>query len=233
MKCIGLIGGMSWESTAIYYRMLNQGVKARLGVHHSAKLILYSVDFAEIEALQRSGHWDEAGRILASAAATLQNAGADFVVLCTNTMHNVAAAIEMSLSIPLLHIADPTAAAIKAAGIHSIALLGTRFTIEQNFYAGRLRDSHGLNVLLPAKEERDEIHRVIYDELVHGKVSLQSKHTYVAVIERLQREGAQGVILGCTEIALLIGQADVSIPCFDTTELHAASAVDLSLGIYQ
>jgi aspartate racemase len=229
MKCIGLIGGMSWESTATYYRLLNQGVKAKLGGHHSAKLILHSLDFAEIEQLQRSGKWEEAGRQLADSARTLQNAGADFIVLCTNTMHNVAAAIEDAVSIPLLHIVDPTAAAIKAAGIRSIALLGTRFTMEQDFYVGRLRERHGLDVLLPNQEERDRIHRVIYEELVHGKISADSRRIYLNVVERLQREGAQGVILGCTEIAMLIGPTDLSIPCFDTTALHAAGAVESCL----
>lgn len=231
MKTIGLIGGMSWESTAIYYRMLNQGVKARLGGYHSAKLLLHSVDFAEIEELQRSGRWEDAGSVLADSALKLQNAGADFIVLCTNTMHTVAPAIEAVVSIPFLHIADPTAEAIKAADIRSIALLGTRFTMEQDFYVARLRRRHGLEVLLPNKPERDEIHRVIYDELVHGKIVSESKRTYLEVIERLRAEGAQGVILGCTEIAMLIGPADLSIPSFDTTALHAASAVTLSLSI--
>jgi aspartate racemase len=230
MKTMGLIGGMSWESTATYYRFLNESVKARLGGHHSAKLILYSVDFAEIEQLQKTDQWEESGRMLADAAQILERAGAEFIMLCTNTMHCVAPAIEAAISVPLLHIVDPTAAAIKAAGLKRIALLGTRFTMEQDFYVGRLRAQHSLDVLLPNANERNEIHRVIYDELVHGKILAESRREYLGIIERLQREGAEGVVLGCTEIAMLIKPVDLSMACFDTTALHAESAAAFALG---
>ena len=230
MKTIGLIGGMSWESTAIYYRLINEAVKARLGGHHSAKLVLYNVDFAEIEELQRTARWDEAGRMLAAAAVSLERAGAEFLVLCTNTMHTVAPAIESAVSIPLLHIADPTAEAIKAAGYETVALLGTRFTMEKEFYVGRLRARHGLNVLLPNATERDEIHRAIYEELVHGKIVKSSRDSYIGIVERMRQLGAAGIILGCTEIAMLLTPGTVALPCFDTTELHARAAVTHSLG---
>jgi aspartate racemase len=226
---MGLIGGMSCESTVTYYRAINNGVKARLGGHHSAKLFLYSVDFAEIEHLQKTHQWERAGEVLAAAARKLEDAGAEFILLCTNTMHIVAQSIESAITIPLLHIADPTALAIKAAQLHTIALLGTRFTMEQDFYVGRLRAKHGLNVLLPNAQDRDDVHRVIYEELVHGKVLPKSKQAYLKIIERLKGQGAQGVVLGCTEIALLIQPGDLAIPSFDTTELHAAQAVEYAL----
>ena len=229
MKTIGLIGGMSWESTATYYKLINEGVKARLGGHHSAKIVMHSVDFAEIEAMQRAARWAEAGEVLANVARSLELAGADFIVLCTNTMHNVADSIENAVAVPLLHIVDPTAEAIKAAGLKRIALLGTRFTMEQDFYIGRLRARHGLDVRVPDPAERDEIHRAIYEELVHGKIVSKSKKNYLTIVERLQREGAQGVILGCTEIAMLIQPSDLSLGCFDTTELHAMKAVSRCL----
>ena len=229
MKTIGLIGGMSWESTVPYYREINELVRLRLGGLRSARVALYSVDFGDIEPLQRSGLWDEAGEALAKAARSVEAAGADFLVLCTNTMHKVAPAIEAAVSIPLLHIADPTAAAAKGAGVRAVGLLGTRFTMEQDFYRGRLEDRHGLEVLVPEREDREVVHRVIYEELCRGVVSEESRGAYRAVIDRLAGRGAGGVILGCTEIAMLVSQADSPVPVFDTTRLHAASAVDLAL----
>jgi aspartate racemase len=230
MKTIGLIGGMSWESTAEYYRLINEGVKARLGGHHSARLVLVSVDFAEIELLQREARWEEAGRLLADAGLALERAGADFTVLCTNTMHVVAHSLVAALRGPLLHIADPTAEAVLAAGLTRVGLLGTRFTMEQAFYAGRLREQHGLEVLIPEAGDRELVHRVIYDELVHGRVLEASRQRFEALIGRLQARGAQGVILGCTELMLLVAPARLSLPCFDTTALHAARAVEVALG---
>jgi aspartate racemase len=229
MKTMGLIGGMSWESTVTYYRLINQGIKARLGGHHSAKMILHSVDFAEIEHLQKTNQWDDAGQLLALAAESLQRAGAEFIVLCTNTMHKVAPAIEATVSIPLLHIADCTGEAIRAAGIDTVGLLATRFTMEQDFYVGRLRDKYGLNVIVPTEDDRATIHRIIYDELVHGKVIESSRAIYLAVVERLRTQGAKGIILGCTEIGLLIRPDDLDLGCFDTAALHVASAVNYSL----
>ncbi|HEU4663615.1 MAG TPA: aspartate/glutamate racemase family protein [Dokdonella sp.] len=229
MKTIGLIGGMSWESTLGYYRLVNEGVKRRLGGLHSAQLVLYSVDFDAIERLQRADDWDAAGVALADAARALERAGADFLVLCTNTMHKVAAAIESAVAIPLLHIADPTAAAIKAAGFTRVGLLGTRFTMEQAFYRDRLRE-HGLDVLVPGDAARERVHRVIYDELCVGVVRDASRADYRAVMRELVERGAQAIILGCTEIALLVGATDASVPLFDTTALHAQAAVDAALG---
>ncbi|HTE42356.1 MAG TPA: aspartate/glutamate racemase family protein [Steroidobacteraceae bacterium] len=228
MKVIGLIGGMSWESTATYYRLINEGVKSRLGGHHSAKLVLYSMDFAEVETLQQLGRWKEAGEMMASAARSLERAGAQFIVLCTNTMHEVAAAIEAAVAIPLLHIADPTAEAVKAAGLTSIGLMGTRFTMERPFYIERLR-RHGLSVVVPELDDRNTTHRIIFDELVHGRIENESRAAYLQIIERLQHGGAQGVILGCTEISLLISPGMIKNPSFDTTELHAYAAVALAL----
>lgn len=229
MKVIGLIGGMSWESTVPYYRLINEGVKARLGGLHSAKIVLYSVDFAEIERLQHSGEWDEAGALLADAARALERAGADFVVLCTNTMHKVAPAIEAAVAIPLLHIADPTAAAIHQAGLSCVGLLGTRFTMEQDFYRARLTDRHGIDVVIPDDDDRALVHRVIYEELCLGRVEEASRLAYRDVIQRLVAQGAQGVILGCTEISMLVGVEDAAVPLFDTTGLHAAAAVQVAL----
>jgi aspartate racemase len=228
MKTIGLIGGMSWESTVPYYRLINEGVKQRLGGLHSAKLVLYSVDFHEIERLQHDGNWDEAGARLAAAARALRAAGAECLVLCTNTMHKVAAAIEAAVDIPLLHIADPTAQAIRQAGIVTVGLLGTRFTMEEDFYRGRLETRHELNVLTPDASDRAEVHRVIYAELCLGITRKESRAAYRAIIGRLAARGAQGIILGCTEIGLLIKPEDAPVPLFDTTALHAASAVDFS-----
>ncbi|RPJ72415.1 MAG: aspartate/glutamate racemase family protein [Desulfobacteraceae bacterium] len=229
MKTIGLIGGMSWESTVTYYRLINEAVRERLGGLHSAKLILYSVEFHDIERLMQRGEWEAVGAALAKAAAVLESAGADFLVLCTNTMHKVAGAIEAAVGIPLLHIADPTAAAIKQAGLATVGLLGTRFTMEQPFYRDRLQDRHGLRVLIPGAEECTLVHRVIFDELCLGKVVDASRRSYAQVIDRLVGQGAEAVILGCTEIALLIGPEESRVPLFDTTSLHARKAVEWAL----
>jgi len=228
MKTIGLIGGMSWESTVTYYRLINEGVKQRLGGLHSAKIQLDSVDFHEIEQLQRSGDWDTAGVLLADSARALERAGAQFLVLCTNTMHKVAPAIEGAVTIPLLHIADATAAQINSAGLRTIGLLGTRFTMEQDFYRGRM-EAHGIRVVVPDAEDRDLVHRVIYDELCLGEVRDDSRNAYRGIIARLVERGAEGIIFGCTEIGLLVSAADAAVPVFDTTAIHAASAVELAL----
>ena len=229
MKTIGLIGGMIWESTADYYRRLNELVKQRLGGLHSAKIVLHSVDFAEIESLQARGAWEEAGRQLAQVARSLEAGGADFLVLCTNTMHKVAPAIEGASALPLLHIADPTATAIRQAGFSRIGLLGTRFTMEQDFYRGRLVERHGLDVIVPDDDGRSLVHRVIYEELCLGVVREESRAGYRQVIARLVDQGAQAVILGCTEIAMLVSAADAPVPVFDTTAIHAQAAVDAAL----
>jgi aspartate racemase len=224
VRTIGLLGGMSWESTVPYYRVVNEVVKERLGGLHSAKVVLVSVDFAEVERLQHAGDWDAAGALLAASARSLEAAGAECVVLCTNTMHKVAGAIEAAVGIPLLHIADPTAEAVRAAGLRTVGLLGTRFTMEQGFYVGRLEERHGLAVLTPLAEDRALVHRVIYEELVLGRVLEPSRAAYRRVIEDLVARGAEGVILGCTEIAMLVGAGDARVPVFDTTELHAMAA---------
>ncbi|MBA3033721.1 MAG: aspartate/glutamate racemase family protein [Gammaproteobacteria bacterium] len=229
MKVIGLIGGMSWESTVPYYRLINEAVKQRLGGLHSARLVLYSVDFHEIEQLQRDDNWTAAGELLAAAARAVAAAGAEVLVLCTNTMHKVAPAIEAAVNIPLLHIADPTAAAIKQAGLSTVGLLGTRFTMEQAFYRDRLRERHGLQVLIPAPGDRAIIHRVIYEELCLGKILPASRNEYRRIMAALIDQGAQGIILGCTEVSLLVGQPDASVPLFDTTRLHAQGAADWAL----
>ncbi len=229
MKTIGLIGGMSWESTALYYRQINEAVKARLGGLHSAKLILLSVDFAEIAALQRAGDWVAAGAILAGAARTLQAAGADFLVLCTNTMHNVASAIESAVSVPLLHVADPTAEAIQAAGFQRVGLIGTRFTMEQAFYKDRLAEKFGLQVLVPNAADQDTVHRIIFEELCLGQTTEPSREAYRKVMAGLVAQGAECIILGCTEITLLVGASDATVPLFDTTGLHAAAAAEQAL----
>ena len=228
MKTIGLIGGMSWESTAAYYRSINELVKAQLGGLHSARVVLYSVDFDEIERLQVAGDWDEAGRLLAAAARALAAAGADFLVLCTNTMHRCAEAIETAVSIPLLHIADATADEIGRGNLRVIGLLGTRFTMEQDFYRGRLQE-RGFEVIVPEAADRDLVHRVIYDELCLGSIRAESRDAYRAVIARLVRGGAQGIIFGCTEIGLLVSAADSPVPVFDTTAIHAQAAVARAL----
>ena len=229
MKIIGLIGGMSWESTVTYYQQINEAIKAQLGGLHSAKLVLYSVDFHEIERLQHAGDWDAAGKLLAGAARALESAGADFLVLCTNTMHKVAPAIEAAVRIPLLHIADPTGDAIKRAGLSCVGLLGTRFTMEQAFYRDRLRERHGLTVLIPGDDDRDVVHRVIYEELCLGQIKPESRDEYRRIIAALISQGAEGIILGCTEISLLVGPADADVPLFDTTALHAQHAAKRAL----
>lgn len=229
MKTIGLIGGMSWESTVPYYRIVNETIKQRLGGLHSAKLVLYSVDFAEIERLQEAGDWDAAGRLLAQAARALQAAGADFLVLCTNTMHKVAAAIETAVAIPLLHIADTTATAVVASGHRRVGLLGTRFTMEQAFYKDRLVERYGLKVLVPDAHDRALVHRVIYQELCLGRVLVTSRQQYQRIIEKLIGAGAEAIILGCTEISLLLTSDDSRVPLFDTTLLHAKGAAEQAL----
>jgi aspartate racemase len=229
MKTIGLIGGMSWESTVTYYSEINEAVKQALGGLHSAKIILYSVDFHEIERLQHAGDWAAAGALLASIAQSLERAGAEGLVLCTNTMHKVAPAIEATVHIPLLHIADPTAQAIQRAGHTTVGLLGTRFTMEQDFYRQRLERDHGLTVLTPSAEDRTQVHRIIYDELCLGQVRPASRETYLRVIESLRDQGAQAIILGCTEIGLLIEPQHCALPLFDTTRLHAQSAAAWAL----
>jgi aspartate racemase len=229
MKTLGLIGGMSWESSVPYYRLINEGIKARLGGLHSAKLVLYSVDFAEVEQLQAAGRWHEAGHMLAQAAQSLQAAGAQGLVLCTNTMHKVADAIESAVDLPLIHIADATAQAVQTANLQRVGLLGTRFTMEQDFYKARLQNAFGLDVLVPEPRDRDEVHRIIYQELCLGQVHGASRDIYRSVIQRLIGQGAQGIILGCTEIGLLVGANDSAVPLFDTTALHAQAAVDWML----
>lgn len=228
MKTIGLLGGMSWESTQTYYRLLNEGVKTRLGGLHSAKIVLYSVDFADIEALQHKGDWGATARILSDAALSVQKAGADFLMIGTNTMHKVAPEIEQAIGIPLLHIADATAQVLKKDGATRVGLLGTRFTMEQAFYRQRL-EAAGIDVLTPNESQRDEVHLVIYEELCQGKIKPDSRHTYLDIVSSLSGRGAQAVILGCTEIGLLISQADTEVPLYDTTEIHAAQAVELAL----
>ncbi len=229
MKTIGLIGGMSWESSLEYYRIINEETKRRLGGLHSAKSLMYSVDFAEIEELQHKGDWETATHMMIDAAKHLENGGADFVLICTNTMHKMAKDVEKAIAIPLLHIADPTAEAIKAQGLTKVALLGTKYTMEQDFYKGRLIDNFGLGVIVPDDADRQIIHHVIYNELCLGNIRTESKKQFIDIIEKLHQDGAQGVILGCTEIGLLIKQEDVTIPVFDTTLVHAVAAVNLAL----
>jgi aspartate racemase len=229
MRTIGLVGGMSWESTAAYYRLINEGVKARLGGLHSARCVLYSVDFGEIEADRHAGGWPAITPALVRAALAVEGAGADVVLLCTNTMHRLAGEIQAALHVPFLHIADATAAAIQARGFTKVGLLGTRFTMEEDFYVGRLTRLHGLEVLIPSAPERETVHRVIYDELCLGNLRADSRAAYRQTIERLAGQGAQGIILGCTEIGLLVKPEDSPVPLFDTTELHALAAVDEAL----
>ena len=229
MKTIGMIGGMSWESSLEYYRIVNEGVKARLGGLHSAKCLMVSVDFAEVEVLQREGKWAEAGRMMADAAEALERGGADFIVICTNTMHKSAGEVQARVRLPLLHIADATAQLVKAAGIQRIGLLGTRFTMEQDFYKGRLTDNFGLQVAIPDAPQREIIHRIIYDELVLGIIKPESRQAYLEIMADMVAKGAEGIILGCTEIGLLVRQADSSVPLFDTTRIHAEAAVEWAL----
>lgn len=229
MKCIGLLGGMSWESTVSYYQALNRGVRAQLGGLHSARVLLNSVDFAGIERLQHAGDWPATARLLAAEARKLQNGGADFLLIGTNTMHKVAPEIEAAIDIPLLHIADATAAKLRADGITRVGLLGTRFTMEQDFYKGRLQERFGLAVLVPDEAGRERVHRIIYDELCLGEIRESSRAEYLAIIEELAAAGAEAVILGCTEIALLVGDARAAVPLYDTTAIHAEAAVALAL----
>jgi aspartate racemase len=229
MKIIGLIGGMSWESSAEYYRIINEKIKEKLGGLHSAKSLIYSVDFEEIERLQHQGKWQELIEIMVDAAKRLESGGADFIVICTNTMHKMADEIQKSVKIPLLNIADATAEKVKDRGIKKVGLLGTKFTMEENFYKGRLIDKYGLQVLTPNEQERQIVHDVIYKELCLGIVNPESKKKFIEIIKNLVSDGAEAVILGCTEIPLLIKQDDVEIPIFDTTRIHAEAAVEWSI----
>lgn len=229
MRVIGVLGGMSWESTQGYYRALNEGVKAALGGLHSAKIVMISVDFAEIEALQQQGNWNAAGDLLARAGRKIEHAGADCLLIATNTMHKVAPAIEQAITIPLLHIADATAEQLQRDGITRVGLLGTRFTMEQDFYTGRLAAQFGIDVLVPDLAEREAIHCIIFDELCQGRIEDASRKRYIAIIDALHAQGAQAVILGCTEIAMLVSQSDTAVPLYDTTALHAQKAVAWAL----
>ncbi|MFQ1764780.1 aspartate/glutamate racemase family protein [Aeromonas veronii] len=229
MKCIGLLGGMSWESTVSYYQALNRGVRAQLGGLHSARVLLNSVDFAGIERLQHAGDWPATARLLAAEARKLQDGGADFLLIGTNTMHKVAPEIEAAIDIPLLHIADATAAKLQADGITRVGLLGTRFTMKQDFYKGRLQERFGLAVLVPDEAGRERVHRIIYDEICLGEIRESSRAEYLAIIAGLAAAGAEAVILGCTEIALLVGDARAAVPLYDTTAIHAEAAVALAL----
>lgn len=229
MKTIGLLGGMSWESTVSYYRALNEGVKAALGGLHSAKLCLYSVNFADIERLQHEGNWQATAEILCAAARAVEAGGADFLLICTNTMHKVAPEIEASISIPLLHIADATAQRLAADGIERVGLLGTRFTMEQDFYKGRIAAGYDIDVIVPNAQEQALVHRVIYSELCLGQVHDASRQHYLEIIASLHARGAEAVILGCTEIALLVQQAHTPVPLYDTTAIHAEEAVRLAV----
>lgn len=229
MRTIGLLGGMSWESSIEYERLINTEVRARLGGVHSASLVIVSYDFAEIENLQAVGDWAEAARVLAAGALRLERAGAELIVLCTNTMHRVAGAIEAAVGVPFLHIGDATGLAVRAAGLSTVGLLGTRYTMEQDFYRGRLAERFGLGVVVPDEADRALVHRVIYDELVRGVIDPGSRRAYLEVIERLRAAGAEGIVAGCTEIELLVGPDDVDVPYFPTTRLHALAAVDAAL----
>lgn len=229
MKTIGLLGGMSWESTVSYYQAINEGVKAQLGGLHSAKICLHSVDFAEIAALQQSDNWAALAQILTTAAQSLEQAGADFLVICTNTMHKLAPQLQSQLSVPLLHIADATAQQLIADGITRVGLLGTRYTMEQDFYTSRLTQEFGLEVVLPSSAQRTLVHNIIYNELCLGQIHDTSRRVYQDIIDALAQQGAQAVILGCTEIALLISTSDTHVPVYDTTAIHAQAAVNFAL----
>jgi aspartate racemase len=230
VKTIGLIGGMSWESSALYYRWINEGVARRVGGLASARIVMWSVDFAPVARMQAEGRWDDAGDLLAAAAARVERAGADFLVLATNTMHRVAERIEAAVKIPLLHIADATAAVIQARGLGRVGLLGTRFTMEEAFYRRRLEERFGLEVQVPEAADREVIHRVIYDELCLGRIEDASRVEYRRIAAGLVAAGVEGIIFGCTEIGMLLGATDVPLPTFDTTEIHARAAVDAALG---
>jgi aspartate racemase len=229
MKIIGLIGGMSWESTLEYYRIINQRMKERMGGFHSARILLYSVDFQDVESLQHRGGWKELTDLMIDAARRVERAGAELLVICTNTMHKMAPEVQQSIRIPLLHIVDVTAAEIKRRSMHTVGLLGTRFTMEQDFYKQRLRLDHGLEVLIPEEKERELIHGILYNELCLGEIKEASKSVFQSIIAGLVSRGAQGIILGCTEIPLLVSQQDYDIPLFDTTAIHARAAADAAL----
>jgi aspartate racemase len=229
MKTIGMLGGMSWESTLSYYRALNEGIKLRLGSLHSARICMISVDFDEIEKLQHAGDWDQTGILLAEAARSVERGGADFLLICTNTMHKVAPQIEAAIDIPLLHIADATGAALQRDGLRRVGLLGTRFTMEQEFYRRRITDNFGIEILIPEASDRARVHDVIYGELCLGQVTESARADYLAVINRLTSAGAEAVILGCTEIAMLVQQRHTAVPLYDTTALHAQAAIDFAL----
>lgn len=229
MKTIGLLGGMSWESTELYYRMINEGVKKRLGGLHSARIAMVSVDFDPIEKLQHAGKWEQTGRLLAEDARKIEAAGADFLLICTNTMHKIAPQIEAAVDIPLLHLADVTADRIKENQMKTIGLLGTHFTMEQDFYRGRLVSRHGLDVIVPSEADRQIVHRIIYGELCLGVVKEASRKEYLRIMERMRADGAEGIIEGCTEIVMLVQQAHTDIPLFDTTAIHAEAAVEMAL----
>ena len=230
MKTLGLIGGMTWHSTVDYYKLINQGVQERLGGSHSAEILMLSLDFAPVEDLQSRGEWEALGQLMAGAARTLERGGAEAIVICANTMHQLAGDVTAAIKVPLIHIADAVAAAVKARGLKTVGLLGTRYTMEMDFYRGRLEAPHGLGVLVPEEPGRTIVHDVIYKELAHGVVRPEARQAYVEVIEDLMKRGAEGVILGCTEIPMLIGAKDSPVPVFDTTALHAAAAVDFALG---
>lgn len=229
MKMIGLIGGMSWESTVVYYQLLNRLARQRLGGLHSARLLLWSFDFAEIEAHQATGDWDAATNCMLDAARSLEKGGAECIVICTNTMHKMAGEVQDAVKIPLIHIADATATAIKAAGVQRPLLLGTRFTMEQDFYKGHLKNQHGISVLIPEDAERTSVHDIIYQELCQGEIKPASKQRYLDIVSNAANAGADGVIFGCTEVGLLISPEDLQLPAFDTTELHAIAALDFAL----
>ena len=229
MKTIGMIGGMSWESSIEYYRLVNEEVKRQLGGLHSAQCLMYSVDFEEIERYQHQGDWEKATDVMIAAAQRLERGGADFVVICTNTMHKMADEVQAAINIPLLHIVDATAQAVKSKGIEKVGLLGTRFTMEGDFYGGRLK-AHDLDVVIPDLPDREIVHRIIYQELVLGKIQTSSRDEFQRIIQTLQQNGTEGIVLGCTEIGLLIKQEDNILPVFDTTVVHALAAVDVALG---
>lgn len=229
MKVIGLLGGMSWESTVTYYQLINHKIKEQLGGLHSAKICLYSVDFAELEQLQHQGKWDEAGVFLAKAAQKIESGGADFLVICTNTMHKVADQIQSAISIPVIHIIDATAEKLQHNKIKKIGLLGTKFTMEEDFYKSRLLENYNIETIIPSLSKRNEIHRIIYDELCLGILNSDSKKIYLDIVHNLHQQGAEGIILGCTEIPLLIQQQDTAVPLYDTTNLHAEYAANLAL----
>lgn len=228
MKTIGLLGGMSWESTASYYKAINEGVKHKLGGLHSAKIFLYSVDFDEIEKLQHQGQWQQTAHILSAGAQAVEAGGADFLLICTNTMHKVAKEIQSAISIPLIHIADATAAQLVTDKITRVGLLGTQFTMQQDFYKHRITENYGIEVIVPNQADQEVVHNIIYNELCQGEIKEQSRIRYLAIIEKLFAEGAQAVILGCTEIALLVQQTHTHVPLYDTTQIHAATAVNLA-----